>query len=64
MTSSDPVAFPQGTHTYESNIGSAVVHVPMPVTASDIAPAVRRFVERSECIEAHTPAADAAKAAA
>ncbi|KAB1647967.1 hypothetical protein [Adlercreutzia muris] len=65
MTPSDPVAFPEGTHVYTSGLGTVTVHVPRPVTASDIAPAVRRFIERSDDFgEAHIPAPDAAKAAA
>lgn len=65
MTPSDPVAFPQGVYAYASDLGSATVHVPRPVTASEIAPSVRRFMERSDDVgEANAPKADAPKAAA
>lgn len=65
MPPPDQIAFPKGTHVFTSSLGTAVVHVPEDVAASAIAPALRRFAERSEGVEqSRSSAPDAPKAAA
>lgn len=62
--SPDAVAFPKGTHTYECELGRAVVHAPRDITAAEIAPAVRRYLERRDDGTENPSGTDAAQAAA
>ncbi|RFT84708.1 hypothetical protein DX903_05845 [Adlercreutzia equolifaciens] len=65
MPPPDQIAFPKGTHVFTSSLGTAVVHVPEDDPASAVAPALRRFAERSEGVEqSRSSAPDAPKAAA
>ena len=65
MPPPDQIACPKGPHVLPSSLGTAVVHVPEDVPASAVAPALRRFAERSEGIDQQRSSApDAPKAAA